>query len=82
LRRVDARHSGIENAFRAALTLAREQGALALELRAATGLATWLGESKHRAEGLELIRGVYGRFTEGFATPDLKAAKATIDSLA
>ena len=80
LRRVDARHSGIEPELRIALKLAREQGALALELRAATSLAKSLTEVNRHAEGLELLGPVYRRFIEGFATPDLKAAKAMIDT--
>ncbi|MBN3761536.1 winged helix-turn-helix domain-containing protein [Burkholderia sp. Ac-20365] len=58
-----------------AMQLAREQDALSWELRAATSLARLLdgvGETD-RAEAL--LAAVYGRFTEGFDTPDLLAAR-------
>jgi hypothetical protein len=64
-----------------ALQLAREQGALALELRAARGLATLLAASGRTDEGTALLRPVFDRFTEGLATPDLQAAKAALGAL-
>ncbi len=82
LRRVNIRHADIEKEFAMALRLARTQGALALELRAAASLADWLRETNRHAEGLKLLRPVFDRFTEGLATPDLKAAKALLDALA
>ncbi|MEM8964356.1 MAG: hypothetical protein AAGD38_22915 [Acidobacteriota bacterium] len=57
-------------AFHDALTVAREQGALSLELRAATSLF----ELDRDAESNALLAEVYGRFTEGFDTPDLTHA--------
>jgi predicted ATPase len=54
---------------------------LSWELRAATSLARlWRGEGRDN-EGYELLAPVYDRFTEGFETADLKAARALIDSL-
>lgn len=82
LRRLDRTNKRIEDEFRTALQLAREQGAPALELRAATGLANWLAEGKRDKEGYGLLRPVYDRFSEGFATPDLKAAKMLLAALA
>jgi class 3 adenylate cyclase/predicted ATPase len=82
LRRLDVRHSGVEPELRNALKLAREQGALTLELRAATSLAKLLSETDRLAEGRELLAQVYGRVKEGFATPSVKAAKAMIDAVA
>jgi class 3 adenylate cyclase len=82
LRRLDPRHAGIETGLRTALDLARAQGALALELRAATGLAKRLAEADRKNEGRDLVSAVYRRFVEGHATPDLVAAKSVIDALA
>jgi predicted ATPase/DNA-binding winged helix-turn-helix (wHTH) protein len=67
--------------FRRALDCARRQGALSLELRAATSL-TRLWQSHTRSEkARELLTPIYERFTEGFDTNDLKAAKSLIDDL-
>ena len=51
------------------------------ELRAATSLARlWAGQGKHR-EAYDLLAPVYGWFTEGFDTPDLREAKALLEEL-
>jgi predicted ATPase len=50
-------------------------------LRAATSLARLLPDQGRSAEALALLRPVYNRFTEGFATADLRAAKALLDEL-
>ena len=81
LHRLDPKSPRIEAEYRMALQLAREQGALALELRAAGGLATCLAASGRTDEGTALLRPVFDRFTEGLATPDLQAAKALLDAL-
>jgi predicted ATPase/DNA-binding winged helix-turn-helix (wHTH) protein len=67
--------------FRRALDLAREQGALSWELRAATSLARLLRDQGRSANAQTLLQPVYDRFTEGFATADLKAAKVLLDTL-
>jgi class 3 adenylate cyclase/predicted ATPase len=68
--------------FQRALEIAREQQAKSLELRAATSLARlWRDEDK-RTEAHDLLAPVYGWFTEGFDTPDLKEAKALLEELA
>jgi hypothetical protein len=65
----------------AALSTARRQGARALELRAARDLARlWRDQGRH-AEARDLLTPVYGWFTEGFDTPDLKEAKTLLDEL-
>jgi predicted ATPase len=70
-----------EECFQHAGEIAHEQGALAWELRAATSLARlWHGQNR-RSEVLALLQPVYDRFTEGFDTADLKAAKALLDTL-
>ena len=72
----------IESHLNEALTVARGQEAQLFELRAATSLAQLLGEQGRRAEARELLAPIYGWFTEGFDTPDLKEAKALLDALA
>jgi predicted ATPase/DNA-binding winged helix-turn-helix (wHTH) protein len=70
-----------EDQFRQALELSRQQGALSWELRAATSLARLLNDQGRSAEASGLLQPVYDRFTEGFDTADLKAAKALLDTL-
>jgi predicted ATPase len=70
-----------EDQFRQALDWARREGALALELRAATSLAQLLRDQGRSADATALLQPVYGRFTEGFDTTDLTAARALLDSL-
>jgi predicted ATPase/DNA-binding winged helix-turn-helix (wHTH) protein len=70
-----------EDYFRQALDWARRQGALSWELRAATSLARLLREQRRSAEVAALLQPVYDRFTEGFETTDLKAAKALLKAL-
>jgi len=81
LDRLDPKNPRIEAEYRMALQLAQEQGALALELRAAGGLATRLAARGRTSEGMALLRPVFDRFTEGLKTPDLRAAKTLLDAL-
>jgi predicted ATPase len=71
-----------EDLFRLAIERARRQGALSLELRAAMSLTRLWRVQGRPAEGMALLQPVYDRFTEGFDTADLKAAKALLDALA
>jgi tetratricopeptide (TPR) repeat protein len=71
-----------EDLYRKALSLAREQEARLWELRAAMSLARLRRDQGRRTEARELLVRVYGWFTEGFGTPDLKEAKALLDELA
>ena len=64
-----------------ALHVAQAQQAKSLELRAATSLARLWGEQGRRAEARDLLAPVYGWFTEGFDTADLKQARALLDEL-
>jgi AAA ATPase domain/Adenylate and Guanylate cyclase catalytic domain len=82
LRRLDPKSERIEAEYRAALQVARQQGTPALELRAACGLANRLAEIGRAKEGWKLLCPVFEQFDEGFATPDLRSAKALLDSLA
>jgi predicted ATPase len=70
-----------EDLFRTALAIAREQGTRGYELRAAVSLARLCRDHGRRAEARDLLAPVYGWFTEGFGTPDLKEAKALLDEL-
>jgi predicted ATPase len=75
-------HSEVAEAlYRKALSIAEEQGAKLWELRAATSLARLRRDQGRHAEARDLLAPVYGWFTEGFDTPDLKEAKALLDSL-
>jgi predicted ATPase len=64
-----------------AIDTARDQQAKSLELRAATSLARLWRDQGKRAEARDLLAPVYGWFTEGFDTADLKDAKALLDEL-
>ena len=70
-----------EDSFRTALAIAHEQGTRGYELRAAVSLARLRRDQGRYAEARDLLAPVYGWFTEGFATPDLKEAKALLDEL-
>jgi predicted ATPase len=81
LRGAPAAAAAAEDHFRQALGWARQQGALSWELRAATSLARLLRDQDRPADGMALLQPIYDRFTEGFDTSDLKAAKALLDAL-
>jgi class 3 adenylate cyclase/tetratricopeptide (TPR) repeat protein len=70
-----------QRALEEALRIARSQHARAYELRAATSLARLMGEQGRRTEARELLAPVYGWFTEGFDTADLKEADALLSEL-
>jgi predicted ATPase len=71
-----------EELYRNALSIAQEQGAKLWELRAAVSLARLCcDQGRRRAEARDLLAPVYGWFTEGFNTPDLKEAKALLEEL-
>ena len=64
-----------------ALCIARRQQAKSYELRAAMTLARLWGEQRRRAKAHDLLAPVYGWFTEGFDTADLKEARDLLDEL-
>src|SRR5580704_1611230 len=70
-----------EDCFGQALDWARRQGALSWELRAATSLARLWHEQNRTKSAREILAPVYDRFTEGFETTDLRAAKLVFDGL-
>jgi predicted ATPase len=79
------RHQGKDQEAEAflwkAIELARNQQSKSWELRAATSLAQLWSDQGRRAEAHALLAPIYGWFTEGFAVPDLREAKALHDEL-
>jgi predicted ATPase len=70
-----------EESYREALSIAREQEAKLWELRAAVSLARLRRDQGRRAEARDLLAPIYGWFTEGFDTADLKDAMALLAEL-
>ncbi len=70
-----------ERCFRTAIEIARRQSARIAELRATTSLARLLAKQSRCDEARAMLAEIYGWFTEGFDTPDLKNAKALLDQL-
>jgi len=70
-----------EGCFRQALEWGRRQDALSWELRSATSLARLYHRQGRTTEGRKVLAPVYRRFTEGFKTADLRAAKALLEAL-
>jgi tetratricopeptide (TPR) repeat protein len=70
-----------EREFRTAIDIAHEQNAKSWELRATTSLARLLAKQGKRDEAGTMLAEIYGWFTEGFDTADLKDAKALLDEL-
>jgi predicted ATPase len=71
-----------ERLYCEALSIAKEQVAKLWELRAAMSLARLRRDQGRPTEARDLVAPVYGWFTEGFDTPDLKGAKALLEELA
>jgi predicted ATPase len=67
--------------FERALAVAREQQAKSWELRAAMSMARLWRDQGRRPQARDILAPVYGWFTEGFGTLDLKQAKAMLDEL-
>jgi predicted ATPase len=70
-----------EACFQDALRIARGQTAKSLELRAAMSLCRLWQRQGKKAEARQMLAEIYGWFTEGFDTADLKAAKALLEEL-
>jgi predicted ATPase len=70
-----------ESYFEHALAVARQQQAKSWELRATMSMARLWRDQGKRDEARELLAPIYGWFTEGFDTLDLKEAKALLDDL-
>jgi predicted ATPase len=73
--------AAVEPCFETAIAIAREQSAKSWELRATVSHARLLHSQNRSNEGKKLLTPVYGWFTEGFGIPDLKGAKALLETL-
>ena len=71
----------VEDCFIRGAAVAREQDALFWELRLALSLARLRATQNRHREARHILAPVHDRFTEGFETPDLRAAKAFLDEL-
>jgi predicted ATPase len=71
----------IETCFRTALSVAREQGTRGFELRAAVSLARFLSARERRNEARDILVPIHSWLTEGFDTPDFKAAEDLLNEL-
>jgi len=71
----------VEACFEAALAVARRQAALSLELRAATSLGRWWQRHGRARAARAMLAEIYGRFTEGRDTGDLREARALLAEL-
>ena len=67
--------------FQRALAVAREQRARSWELRAAMSLARLWHDQDRQDEARDLLAPIYSWYSEGFDTPDLKAASSLLDML-
>ena len=73
--------TGAEESYGTALAVARRQSAKLWELRAAMSMARLWRDQGKRQQAHDLLAPVYGWFTEGFDTRDLKEAKALLEHL-
>jgi predicted ATPase len=73
--------AGAKTSFERAIEIARKQGAKSSQLRATISLARLLAKQGRRDEARTMLAEIYGWFTEGLDTADLKDAKALLDEL-
>jgi predicted ATPase len=73
--------SDVEACFQKALDVARRQAAKSLELRATMSLSRLWQQQGRRTEARKLLAPIYGWFSEGFDTADLREAQALLDVL-
>jgi predicted ATPase len=71
----------VERHYWQAIKVARAQQAKSWELRAVMGLYRLWQKQGKQEEARKLLVEIYGWFTEGFDTPDLKEAKALLEEL-
>jgi predicted ATPase len=81
LKQDDSNATEAHGCFQRAIEIARKQSAKLLELRAVTSLARLHAKQGHREQARAMLAEIYGWFTEGFDTADLKDAKALLDEL-
>jgi predicted ATPase len=77
----DANAEEAQSYFERAIEIARRQSAKSWELHATMSLARLLASQGRRYEARAMLTEIYGWFTEGFDTADLKDAKALLDEL-
>jgi predicted ATPase len=82
LARSAEQHTEAATCFHQALDIARQQQAKSLELRAALSLSRLWQQQGKRVEVRDLLAPIYGWFTEGFDTADLREARALLEALA
>jgi len=70
-----------ETCFHQAIDIARRQSAKSLELRAVMSLSRLLQRQGKKEEARRMLAEIYGWFTEGFDTADLKEAKALLEEV-
>ena len=70
-----------EECFRKSIEIARQQEARSFELRAVTSLSRLWKQQGKKAEARQALAEIYGWFSEGFDTADLKDAKALLEQL-
>jgi predicted ATPase len=80
--RIAGEHAEVEQSYRKALEIAERRNAKAHQLRAAMGMARLWRDQGKPDEARDLLAPVYGWFTEGFDTRDLKEAKSLLSELA
>jgi predicted ATPase len=73
--------SEAEVCFRQAIDIARQQSATSLELRAVTSLSRLLQKQGKKEDARKILAEIYGWFTEGFDTGDLREAKTLLQGL-
>jgi predicted ATPase len=81
LKQDDSYGAEAQSCFLRAIEIARRESARSWELRATTSLARLLAKQGKRDEARTMLAEIYGWFTEGFDTADLKDAKALLDQL-
>jgi predicted ATPase len=81
LRQDDSSAAEAKSCYERAIEIARNQSAKSWELRATMSLARLLAKQNRRDEARTMLGEIYGWFTEGFDTADLKDAKALLDKL-
>jgi predicted ATPase len=81
LKQDDSNRAEAQSCFERAIGIARKQSAKSWELRATMSLARLLASEGKRDKARTMLAEIYGWFTEGFETADLKEAKALLDEL-
>ena len=81
LKQDDSNAAEAQNCFARAIEIARKQSAKSWELRATTSLARLLAKPGQRDEARAMLADIYGWFTEGFDTADLREAKSLLAHL-